>query len=159
MYAIVKTGGKQYRVETGDYLKVEKLGGDPGDQVDLSEVLAVDGPDGLQVGAPTVPGAIVKATIVRTHKDRKIIVFKKKRRKGYKKKQGHRQWVTLLKIDDITSRLPQSLQSADIAEAPGDMASADNDQENGVIDELPGSHSTEGAGNAGAQGDVAEPTE
>jgi large subunit ribosomal protein L21 len=106
MYAIVKTGGKQYRVEPGDYLKVEKLGGDPGDKVDLPEVLAFNGPDGLEVGAPTISDAVVKATIVRTHKDRKIIVFKKKRRKGYKKRQGHRQWFTMLKIDEIMRQAP-----------------------------------------------------
>jgi large subunit ribosomal protein L21 len=120
MYAIVKTGGKQYKVEAGDYLKVEKLGGDPGDRVDLPEVLAVAGPEGIRVGAPTLPDAVVKATIVRTHKDRKIIVFKKKRRKGYKKRQGHRQWVTVLKIDEITNQPADTVESEMMSEQPVD---------------------------------------
>jgi large subunit ribosomal protein L21 len=103
MYAIIQTGGKQYKVEPGDQLKVEKIPGDPGTQVHLDQVLAVAEPEGLKVGTPLVENAVVKATILRTARDRKILVFKKKRRKAFKKKQGHRQWYTLLKIDDIGS--------------------------------------------------------
>ncbi len=101
MYAIVQTGGKQYKVEAGDQLKVEKLKGEPGDQVDLDKILAIGASEGVDLGKPFVKDAVVKATIVRTARDRKIIVFKKKRRKAYDKKQGHRQWYTLLKIDQI----------------------------------------------------------
>ena len=101
MYAIVQTGGKQYKVQTGDQLKVEKLVGEPGSEIELDQVLAVATPEGLAVGKPLLTEACVKATIVRTARDRKIIVFKKKRRQGYHKKQGHRQWYTLLKIDTI----------------------------------------------------------
>jgi large subunit ribosomal protein L21 len=101
MYAIVQTGGKQYKVQTGDQLKVEKLVGEPGSEVQLDQVLAVATPEGLALGKPLLTEACVKATIVRTARDRKIIVFKKKRRQGYHKKQGHRQWYTLLKIDTI----------------------------------------------------------
>jgi len=101
MYAIVQTGGKQYKVEAGDQLKVEKLKGAPGDQVDLDKILAIGASEGVDLGKPFVKDAVVKATIVRTARDRKIIVFKKKRRKAYDKKQGHRQWYTLLKIDQI----------------------------------------------------------
>jgi large subunit ribosomal protein L21 len=103
MYAIIQTGGKQYKVEPGDQLKVEKIPGDPGTQVHLDQVLAVAEPEDLKVGTPLVENAVVKATILRTARDRKILVFKKKRRKAFKKKQGHRQWYTLLKIDDIGS--------------------------------------------------------
>jgi large subunit ribosomal protein L21 len=104
MYAVVRTGGKQYKVEPGDLVKVEKIGGEPGTQVELESVLAVSDPEqGIRLGTPEVEEAVVKATIMRTARDRKIVVFKKKRRKGYKKRQGHRQWYTLLRIDDIQS--------------------------------------------------------
>ncbi len=101
MYAIVQTGGKQYKVQTGDQVKVEKLIGEPGTEIELNQVLAVATPEGLTLGKPLLTEASVKATIVRTARDRKIIVFKKKRRQGYHKKQGHRQWFTLLRIDAI----------------------------------------------------------
>ena len=101
MYAIVQTGGKQYKVQPGERVKVERVQGDEGSQIQLSDVLAVSEESGLFVGNPFVPKVSVQATILRTDKDRKIIVFKKKRRKGYHKKQGHRQWYSLLRIDDI----------------------------------------------------------
>ncbi|MBI5570039.1 MAG: 50S ribosomal protein L21 [Desulfomonile tiedjei] len=99
MYAIVQTGGKQYKVQTGDQVKVEKLTGEPGTAIELDRVLAVSTTEGINVGRPFIENAKVKAIIVRTARDRKIVVFKKKRRKGYHKKQGHRQWYTLLKIE------------------------------------------------------------
>jgi large subunit ribosomal protein L21 len=101
MYAIIQTGGKQYRVEPGDQLKVEKLVGEPGTEVSLDEVLALTTGEELNLGTPLIAGASVNATIVRTARDRKIVVFKKKRRQGYHKKQGHRQWYTLLKINSF----------------------------------------------------------
>ena len=101
MYAIVRTGGKQYKVQPGDQVKVEKLNGEPGARIELDQVLAVGTPDGIELGKPVLDQAKVGATIVKTTRDRKIVVFKKKRRKGYHKKQGHRQWYTLLRIDDI----------------------------------------------------------
>jgi large subunit ribosomal protein L21 len=104
MYAIVQTGGKQYRVQPGDHLKVEKLPGDPGTEISLDQVLAITTGEGITVGRPFVEHSSVRATIVRTAKDRKIVVFKKKRRKGYHKKQGHRQWFTLLRIDALQSQ-------------------------------------------------------
>jgi len=101
MYAIVQTGGKQYKVQAGDHIKVEKLTAEPGAQINLDQVLAVAEADGITLGKPLIGDAFVKATIVRTARDRKIIVFKKKRRHAFKKKQGHRQWYTLLKIDSV----------------------------------------------------------
>ncbi len=103
MYAIIQTGGKQYKVQPGDQLKVEKLEGMPGDEIKFAEVLAIQDDSGLKIGVPVIESATVNATILRTAKDRKIIVFKKKRRHGFHKKQGHRQWFTLLKIDGIES--------------------------------------------------------
>ena len=101
MYAIVQTGGKQYKIAPSDQVKVEKLTGDPGTQVNLGNVLAMSTDEGIRLGSPVIEDAVVKATIVRTARDRKILVFKKKRRKGYSKRQGHRQWYTLLRIDEI----------------------------------------------------------
>ena len=102
-YAVVKTGGKQYRVAEGELVDVERLSGEVGATVTLDEVLLVSGDDDEQarIGTPTVDQAQVTAEIVEQGLDKKIIVFKKKRRKGYKRKQGHRQQQTTLKIVEI----------------------------------------------------------
>jgi len=101
VYAIILTGGKQYRVSPGDVLRVEHLPGARGDEVVLSQVLLVaDGQD-LQVGQPLVENASVKGQILRQGKAKKILVFKKKRRKNYRRKQGHRQLFTALQIQEI----------------------------------------------------------
>ncbi len=102
MYAVIKTGGRQYKVQAGEHLRVEKLPGNPGDKITLADVLLVGG-DKLQIGQPTVPGAKVEATIVAQDRARKIIVFKFRRRKNYRRKQGHRQPYTELKIDTISA--------------------------------------------------------
>jgi len=101
MYAVIKTGGKQYRVTEGEVLNVEKLAGEVGSRVELAEVLAVGEGEGMKIGTPTVEGASVVAEIVEQGKGKKVIIFKKKRRKGYTKKQGHRQLFTGLKITEI----------------------------------------------------------
>ena len=101
MYAIVKTGGKQYRVSAGQTVRVEKIDGTVGDNVELSDVLLVGGGEETIVGQPRVDGASVAAEIVEQGRAKKIIIFKKKRRKGYHKKQGHRQAFTSLKITEI----------------------------------------------------------
>ena len=100
MYAVIKTGGKQYKVSAGDLLKVEKLDGAVGDTIELNEVLMVGGEE-VKIGTPLLPEAKVKATIVEQGKDKKILVFRSKRRKTYRKKNGHRQPLTRLKITDI----------------------------------------------------------
>jgi large subunit ribosomal protein L21 len=97
MYAIIRTGGKQYKVSEGDFLKVEKLDGHVGDRVELDEVLMV-GDAEPKIGDPLVAGAKVKAQIIEQKKDRKVLVFHGKRRKGYRKTYGHRQPLTRLKI-------------------------------------------------------------
>ncbi len=102
MYAIIKTGGKQYQVTTGDRVFVEKLDGNVGDNVELNEVLMVADGDTIAVGKPVVEGAKVVATITDQSKHKKIRVFKKKRRKGYRLSQGHRQAYTALIIGEIS---------------------------------------------------------
>lgn len=100
MYAVIKTGGKQYRVSPGDILRVEKLPADKGSTVTFSEVLMVGG-DTVRVGAPTVAGASVLARVVTHDRAKKIIVFKLKRRKNYRRKKGHRQLFTEIQINSI----------------------------------------------------------
>ena len=101
MYAIVKTGGKQYKVAQGDVLFVEKLEANEGDVVTLDQVLAVAGENGLTVGAPVVEGATVTAKVVAQGKAKKVIVYKYKAKKDYRRKQGHRQPYTKLVIGPI----------------------------------------------------------
>jgi len=101
LFAIIQTGGKQYRVAPGDILRVERLPGERGEEVLIEQVLLVADGDAIQVGQPLVAGARVLSEIVRQGKGKKIIVFKKKRRKKYRRKQGHRQLYTALEIKDI----------------------------------------------------------
>ncbi|MBM9538220.1 50S ribosomal protein L21 [Desulfobulbus alkaliphilus] len=103
MYAIVRTGGKQYQVEAGDTLRVEKLLGEVGDTVELADVLLVVDGESVTIGQPKVDGAKVVAKIVEQGRHKKIIVFKKKRRKGYQVKKGHRQMYTALNIETISA--------------------------------------------------------
>lgn len=102
MYAIIKTGGKQYKVSEGDLVRVEKLPYEIGETVEFDEVLLVGGDSDVKVGAPTVENAKVSATIEDQAKDKKIVVFKYKPKKMYRKKQGHRQPYTLVKINGIS---------------------------------------------------------
>ena len=102
MFAIIKTGGKQYRVAAGDQITVERLPGDVGSQISLTDVLAVGGETPV-VGRPVVAGASVTAKIVEQPRGTKVIVFKKKRRKNYRRKRGHRQELTVLKIESISA--------------------------------------------------------
>lgn len=100
MYAVIKTGGKQYKVSEGDLFKVEKIDGAVGETVELDQVLMVGGAE-VKLGTPLVPGAKVLARIVAQEKDTKILVFKSKRRGGNRKKYGHRQQITRLKVAAI----------------------------------------------------------
>ncbi|MFU8818165.1 MAG: 50S ribosomal protein L21 [Desulfurivibrio sp.] len=101
MYAIVRTGGKQYQVAPGERLRVEKLVGEVGDTVELEDVLLVADGAEVKIGRPAIEGAKVVARIVEQDKAKKILVFKKKRRKGYRLKNGHRQPFTALEIKEI----------------------------------------------------------
>ncbi len=102
MYAVIRTGGKQYRVAAGDTLKVEKLVADVGAEVVLDQVLAIGAGDGVRFGAPLVAGAAVKAKVVAHGKHDKVLIFKLRRRKHYKKSQGHRQQYTEIAITGIS---------------------------------------------------------
>jgi large subunit ribosomal protein L21 len=100
-YAVVRTGGKQYRVSEGDVVRIEKLAGEVGDKITLSDVLFVGGNGDVKIGAPLVANATVTGEIVDQTKAKKVIVFKKKRRKSYSRQRGHRQQQTILKIIGI----------------------------------------------------------
>ncbi len=101
MYAVIKSGGKQYKVAQGEVVRLEKLPGDVGDAVTLSEVLLVGEGEAVRVGTPTVAGATVSGEIVEQDRAKKIVVGKKKRRKGFSKFRGHRQYYTAVKITAI----------------------------------------------------------
>ncbi|MCI5144196.1 MAG: 50S ribosomal protein L21 [Candidatus Electrothrix sp. AR3] len=101
MYAIVRTGGKQYQVASGDTLRVEKLQGEVGDTVELADVLLIADGENVKIGSPVVDGAKVVAKIVEQGKAKKVLVFKKKKRKGYRVLRGHRQMFTALSIEEI----------------------------------------------------------
>ena len=101
MYAVIKTGGKQYRVAAGDNIKVEQIAADVGQEVLIDQVLALGEGSNLKVGTPLVSGASVKATVVAHGKHDKVRIFKMRRRKHYQKRQGHRQQFTELKIEAI----------------------------------------------------------
>ena len=102
MYAIIATGGKQYKVSEGDIIKVEKLGVDAGQTVTFDQVLALNNGE-LSIGAPTVPGAAVTATVLSEAKAKKVIVYKYKPKEGYHKKNGHRQLYTQVRIEKINA--------------------------------------------------------
>jgi large subunit ribosomal protein L21 len=103
MYAIVRTGGKQYQVACGDQVRVEKLEGNVGDSIDLVDVLMVSDGDDVKIGQPVLGNAKVTAKIAEQGRGKKVIVFKRKRRKGYRLKKGHRQSYTALKIEEISA--------------------------------------------------------
>ena len=103
MYAVVRSGGKQYRVSPGGSVRVEKLSGEIGSKVTLDEVLMIGGEGDVKIGTPTVDGASVSGTITAQGRGDKIRVFKMKRRKGYRRTQGHRQDYTEIAIDGISS--------------------------------------------------------
>jgi len=102
MYAVIKTGGKQYRVVAGEKLKVEQIPADIGSEIVIDQVLMVGNGDTVSVGTPLVAGAAVKATVIDHGRGKKVMIFKMRRRKHYRKTQGHRQNYTEIRIDGIT---------------------------------------------------------
>lgn len=102
-YAVIETGGKQYLVQKGDVLSVELVGAEAGATLELDSVLAASDGSELKLGSPVLEGAKVTATVVENYRGDKVIAFKKKRRKGFKKKIGHRQELTKLKIEEISA--------------------------------------------------------
>ena len=101
MYAVVATGGKQYKVKEGDILEVEKLAGDVGAEITFDRVLMVSDGDNVSLGQPEIDGAFVSGLIVEQGKEKKVIIFKRKRRKRFRRKNGHRQMFTAVKIGSI----------------------------------------------------------
>lgn len=130
MYAVIQTGGKQYRVANGDVITVEKLEGEAGSTLAISPVLMLDDGKETQVGTPIVEGAAVTAEVVEQTRGKKIVVFKKKRRQGYQRTHGHRQDITVLRVIDVTgkSKTPAK-KAAKVApktdDAPAEAAPAD----------------------------------
>lgn len=103
MFAVIRTGGKQYKVAQDDVLSVEKLEGEPGDKIEIGEVLMVGGEGDAKVGAPLIEGAKVSAEVVGQSRDRKVRIFKKVRRHTYRRTKGHRQHKTQIKITGISA--------------------------------------------------------
>ncbi|MAK55604.1 MAG: 50S ribosomal protein L21 [Pusillimonas sp.] len=103
MYAVIKTGGKQYRVAAGQKLKVEQIPADIGQEITLDQVLSVGEGEQLKIGTPLVDGAVVKATVLAQGRHDKVKIFKMRRRKHYQKRQGHRQNYTEIRIDAVTA--------------------------------------------------------
>jgi large subunit ribosomal protein L21 len=127
MFAILRTGGKQYRVGVGDQITVERIAGDVGAEVELADVLAIGGDESQVIGTPTVPDAAVRARIVQQPRGTKVLVFKKKRRKNYRRKRGHRQELTVLRIQEIkraSGAAAESLPTDDAGASPAGDAGA-----------------------------------
>lgn len=121
MFAVIKTGGKQYKVSAGDILKIEKIVGDAGSKVDFANVFMLGSDKDTKVGTPSIDKAVVKATVIEQGRGDKIIVFKKKRRQGYDRKNGHRQDLTVIHIDEILEG-GKSLAKAERKTAPKKVA-------------------------------------
>ena len=112
MFAIIRADGRQYRVAKGDVIRFDRIKAEPGEQFEISQVLAIAEEDNkLKIGSPVVEGAKVEGTVLQHGKDKKIIVFKRKRRKTYRRKYGHRQDHTLVKIDKISAKAPAAKKS------------------------------------------------
>jgi large subunit ribosomal protein L21 len=123
MYAVVKTGGKQYRVAKDDVLTIEKLDGEAGAVIELEQVLAINDGKGLTIGTPMVDGARVAATVLEQKKGEKVLIFKKKRRQNYRRTKGHRQQLTVIRISDILAK-GQKAAAAKAKAAPATDADA-----------------------------------
>jgi large subunit ribosomal protein L21 len=100
-YAVIRTGGKQYRVSPGELVRIERLAGDVGTAIEFGEVLFAADEGGVRVGRPLVEGVCVRGQIIAQTRDRKVLVFKKKRRKNYRRRHGHRQYLTTVRVTEI----------------------------------------------------------
>ena len=121
MFAVIRTGGKQYRVATDDVIKIDKVTGNPGEIVQFGEVLVLGGTD-IALGAPTVAGASVAAQVLEQGRGPKVIAFKKRRRKNSRRKRGHRQEFTLVRVTEILT------EGAKPSKAAGSSAKAESDE-------------------------------
>ena len=100
-YAVIRTGGKQYRATPGQLLRIERLDGEAGAPVEFTEVLLASDGDTIRIGTPLVSGVLVRGQIVSQTRDKKVLIFKKKRRKNYRRRRGHRQMVTTVRVTEI----------------------------------------------------------
>ena len=124
MFAVIETGGKQYRVKAGDLLVVDKLGGDVGAKVGFDRVLMLGDGAKVSVGAPTVAGAVVEAALIETRKGDKIKIFKKIRRQGYRRTGGHRQWESVLLVTSVTGGGSSDTWSGEVDLTPRSVLNA-----------------------------------
>lgn len=131
MYTVIKTGGKQFKVDKGDVIKIEMIPGNIGELVTFNDVLALGEGEEINIGAPYVDGAEVVGKILRQAKDKKIIVFKKKKRKGYRRKAGHRQLFTEVLIEEIKSKkkVVKKVTKAVVEDAPSKETSPSKSSE------------------------------
>ena len=140
MFAVIKTGGKQYRVAANDLLKVEKVAGNAGDIVEFNEVLMVGEGEGAVVGAPTVAGALVTAHVVEQGRAAKVIAFKKRRRQNSKRTRGHRQHLTTIRIAEILTGGAKSVGKdalmASVAKAPKAAKVVASEAPAGIVDDV-----------------------
>lgn len=134
MYAVIRTGGKQYRVAEGDVIRVEKLDVETGSTVTFEEVLMVGGEGAPAVGAPLVAGASVSGTVEDQLRTRKVLIFKKRKRSNSRRKNGHRQHLTAVRIDAIAGLGGVRMAAAEAAPAPVQQPAADAAQTEGVSD-------------------------
>lgn len=118
MYAVIKTGGKQYRVKEGDILAVERVPAEPGHPYDFEQVLLIELADKIILGTPFIPAAVVRATAIENFKDEKVLVFKKKRKKQYRRTKGHRQLLTRVRVDEIVPDKAQAPERKPVAPLP-----------------------------------------
>jgi len=132
MFAVIRTGGKQYRVAPNDVIEIDKIAGKPGDIIELSEVILLGGDGGPKAGSPTIAGALVAAEVIEQKLSDKIVVFKKKRRANYRRKKGHRQALTALRITEIltdgktpSKAAPKPKKAEKKAETPATGAEAE----------------------------------
>ena len=124
MYAVVRTGGKQYRVAKDEVLVIEKLPGEAGGDIELAEVLVLDNGSGAQIGSPLVDGARVFGTVIAQDKTDKVLIFKRKRRKNHRRLRGHRQNVTVLRITDILAKGEERAPRAEAVAKPAKAEAA-----------------------------------
>ncbi len=141
MFAVIKAGGRQYRVAANDVIEIDRISGDVGDQIGFDQVLMVGGPDGSTVGSPVVEGASVAAEVVEHTRGAKVIAFKKRRRQNSRRTRGHRQHLTLVRITDILTdgkkAAPKKAAAKPKAEAPKAEAPAEKPAETAAPDEAP----------------------
>ena len=141
MSAVIRTGGKQYRVEVGQHVVIERLVGEAGDAVSFEEVLSTGDGDAIEIGTPTLAGVAVHGTIVEQKRSRKILVFRRKRRKNFRRLNGHRQYQTVVEITAIGGAAPKAAAkpkaaAAPKAEAPAKAAPAPKAAASGEADKL-----------------------